>query len=421
MSIHKPRGTNDILPDQVAAWHNLEKTVQAVAGEYGYREIRTPIFEHTELFARGVGEHTDIVEKEMYTFLDRGSSSLTLRPEGTAPIVRAFVENGLYNQVLPCKVYYLGPMFRYDRPQAGRYRQFHQFGVEALGSADPLLDAEMIKMADEVCRRLGITQREMHINSLGCRGCRPAYIQKLRQHLQGRLAALCDNCRARFDRNPLRVLDCKNEACRRETADSPAPVDSLCADCAAHFAAVLNGLQALELQYVVDMRLVRGLDYYTLTAFEIMVSEIGAQSSIGGGGRYDRLVEECGGPATPGVGFAFGLERLLLAREQQAAVNAEPSGLEVFIAALAAADRIPALQLAAQLREQGISVELDFLGRSLKAQMKFAGKIGARLVVIIGGEEATRDAVVVRDMRAAKQQELQRSELAGFLVETLEQ
>lgn len=416
MLTNRPRGTNDILPGPARQWQILEKRIQQLCREYGYSEIRTPIFEHTVLFNRGVGEGTDVVEKEMYTFLDRGNTSLTLRPEGTAPIVRAYIENGLYSQPQPVKLYYLGPMFRYDRPQAGRYRQFHQFGAEVLGTRDPLLDVELIVLANSFCRRAGLRSWELHINSVGCTVCRREHRRELEAFLNSRVAELCEDCRRRARQNPLRVLDCKTEKCQQVTAGAPTTTAYLCAECEEHFTAVKRGLGEIPIKYQVNERLVRGLDYYTRTAFELMVAGIGAQNSIGGGGRYDGLVEACGGPPTPGIGFAFGMERVLLALEQQQAKPEAAAGLEVFVGTLEPEARMSALKLLIQLRNLGLAADMDYLGRSLKAQMKVAGKAGVPLVVIIGGDELTRGAVTVRDMKRGRQEEVSLSLVGQYLL-----
>lgn len=419
MLTSRPRGTNDILPGQTEKWQLLENKIHQICREYGYSELRTPIFEHTILFNRGVGENTDVVEKEMYTFLDRGKSSLTLRPEGTAPIVRAYIENGLYSQPQPCKLYYLGPMFRYDRPQAGRFRQFHQFGAEVLGTRDPLLDVEIIALANSFCRRAGLKEWELHINSVGCPECRAVHRQQLEEFLHQKRTSLCEDCQRRSQTNPLRVLDCKLEKCQGLTSGAPTPAAFLCPACEGHFEEVKRGLEEMQIKYQVNERLVRGLDYYTMTAFELMVPGIGAQNSIGGGGRYDGLVEACGGPPTPGVGFAFGMERVLLALEQQKADLALTTGLEVYVGTLETGARITAAKLLHQLRLLGMAADMDYLGRSLKAQMKLAGKNGVPLVVIVGGDELNRGAVTVRDMAKGKQEEVSLSLVGQYLLNRL--
>lgn len=412
----RPRGTNDILPGEVEKWQYLESQIRLICSEYGYTEIRTPIFEHTELFMRGVGDTTDIVEKEMYTFIDRGERSITLRPEGTASAVRAYLEDKLYAGPQPVKLYYTGPMFRYDRPQAGRFRQFHQFGVEVLGSNDPAVDAEVMAMAMDFYQRLGLQNLELHINSVGCPGCRPVLRRELQNFFRPSLENLCKNCQDRLNKNPLRILDCKETRCGEIGANAPTTIDCLCESCSEHFGQVKKHLELLDIPYVVDRRLVRGLDYYTHTAFEIIATGIGAQSSIGGGGRYNGLVETCGGSPTPGIGYALGLERIILSMEQQRVAIPSAPGPDVFVvtAGLAAADE--AFKMLFKFRFAGFSADKDYLNRSLKAQMKYAGKIGARYAVIIGEEELKRGVVLVRDMGAGEQKAVTISEVIGYLV-----
>lgn len=411
----RPRGTADILPGQVEKWRYIEEVIAQICREYGYREIRTPVFEHTELFVRGVGEDTDIVEKEMYTFRDRGDRSITLRPEGTASAVRAYLENKLYAGPQPVKLYYTGPMFRYDRPQAGRLRQFHQFGVEIFGSYHPAVDAEVMAMAMDFYGRLGLNDLELHINSVGCPDCRPVVRKKLQEFFQPVLGDLCPNCRGRFKRNPLRILDCKSDRCAELSREAPTTVDFLCPDCEAHFAQVQQFLQNLGIPYFLNNRLVRGLDYYTRTAFEIMAPGIGAQSSVGGGGRYDGLIEACGGPPTPGIGYALGLERIILALEKRGLVPAAVFGPEVFVAVLGDRAAREGFALLAKLRRAGIAADMDYQGRSLKAQMKYAGKLGVRYTVIIGEEELRRGIVVLRDMESGSQREIPVAEILTYL------
>lgn len=411
----RPRGTSDILPGEVEKWQYLEELTRQVCREYGYGEIRTPIFEHTELFHRGVGETTDIVEKEMYTFTDRGDRSITLRPEGTAAIVRAYLENKLYSLPQPVKLFLIGPMFRYDRPQAGRFRQFHQFDVEVFGSNSPAVDAEVIAMAMDIYRRIGLNNLELHINSVGCPQCRPLLRQKLQDYFRPGLQELCPNCQGRFERNPLRILDCKNQKCQELSQGAPTTLDTLCPECATHFQQVKDFLDTAGIAYQVDNRLVRGLDYYTQTAFEIMTRDIGAQSSIGGGGRYNGLIEACGGPPTPGIGFALGLERILLTAERQGITFPVSQGAKVFVATVGAEADSTAFALVQELRRQGIPAEKDYLNRSLKAQMKYAGKLAARLVVILGEEEQARGVAVVRDMQAGDQKEVPLAGITDYI------
>lgn len=404
MLTSRPRGTEDIIAPESAEWQCLENLARELGRRYGYEEIRTPIFEHTELFARSVGETSDIVSKEMYTFTDRGGRSLTLRPEGTAAVVRAFLENRLYTRPLPVKLFYIGPMFRYGRPQAGRLRQFHQFGVELLGARDPAADAEVISLAMEFYNCLGLEGLELHLNSVGCPQCRPAYRKALLAYLGPRRERLCTDCLARHERNPLRVFDCKEEGCREVLRAAPLITEYLCPGCAAHFAAVKEVLQSLEIRYQEDPYLVRGLDYYTNTAFEIMVAGIGAQSSIGGGGRYDGLVEECGGPPTPAVGFATGLERVLLSLRAQEKQLPLPKERRVFVATASEAGRAVAVSLLGRLRRAGFTADKDYLGRSLKAQMKQADRWGAVVTVILGEDELAQGTATLRHMPTGQQE-----------------
>jgi histidyl-tRNA synthetase len=406
-----PRGTRDILPEEVEKWHYLEDVIRSHCRLYGYGEIRLPLFEHTELFQRGVGETTDIVEKEMYTFLDRSGRSLSLRPEATASTVRAYLEHNLSAGPQPAKFYYLGPMFRYDRPGAGRYRQFHQFGVEAIGSADPTIDAEVIVLALDFYTKLGLENLTVELNSIGCPVCRKEYRRALVEYLNLHKTELCETCLDRLDRNPLRVLDCKEERCRTVTQQAPGFREYLCSECAGHFEKVQESLKAVRVSYTLNSSLVRGLDYYTRTVFEITWAGLGAQTALCGGGRYDGLVEECGGPPTPGVGFAMGLERLLLALEQAGVELPGRRGPEVFVAALLPEDDLAAFRLLTELRRAGIPSEKDYLKRSLKAQLKQANRLGVKHTIIVGGDEAARGNVVLRDMSSGTQEEVPAGEV----------
>lgn len=412
MEISGPRGTHDILPDESPFWQIMEKNLRQMAELYGYSEVRLPIFEHTELFERGVGDSTDIVQKEMYTFMDRGDRSLTLRPEGTASCARAFIEHRVYNQAQPTKWFYIGPMFRYDRPQAGRYRQFHQFGLEVFGSRDPNVDAEVIALLVRMVQRLGIREARLHLNTVGCPDCRPLYRERMLQYMAPFAGELCNDCRQRMDKNPLRVLDCKNSRCREVVKDVPTINSYLCDRCGQHFEQVRSMLAAYKVDYVIDSRLVRGLDYYTNTAFELLVPDLGAQAAVGGGGRYDGLIEECGGPPTPGIGFAIGLERLLLAaRKQDPGIWKRPPMMEVFVAVADREYDTQACLLLDRLRRSGIKADKDYMDRSLKAQMKYAGKSEARIVVVIGEEEIRNDSYVLRDMMHKEQQKVPSSQI----------
>jgi len=419
MLTNRPRGTSDILPGQVEKWQFIEKTMRSVCKEYNFEEIRTPIFEHTELFVRGVGEDTDIVEKEMYTFQDRGERSITLRPEGTAPVVRAYLENNLNAKPQPVKLYYMGPMFRYDRPQAGRYRQFHQMGVEVFGSHHPAVDAEVLAMAMDFYARIGLTNMELHLNSVGCPQCRPQLRKELQEFFRPRLDELCPNCRGRFDRNPLRIIDCKNAKCQELGMGAPTTIDCLCPDCRQHFDTVCNYLEVLNVPYIIDHKLVRGLDYYTHTAFEIMAPGIGAQSSVGGGGRYNGLIEACGGPSIPGIGYALGMERIILAMEKQGIEVESSPGPDVFVAVLNPEDKEKAFEILFTLRREGISADQDYQNRSLKAQMKYASKIKAGYTLLLGGEELERGAAVLREMVTGKQEEIPLKEIIARIKQKL--
>ena len=415
MAITAPRGTQDFLPEQTADWQILEAKIRHICSLYGFGEIRTPLFESTELFLRGIGETTDVVTKEMYTFTDRGGRSMTLRPENTASVVRAFLEHKLYGEPKVHKFYYMGPMFRHDRPQAGRYRQFNQFGVEEIGSKDPAVDAEIIAMAFQLFRELGLTDLVLHLNSVGCPKCRPVYRQKLLDFFADKKDQLCDDCKARLEKNPLRVLDCKEESCRKAAIGVPELTDNLCDDCKEHFAKVQEYLTAVGIPFVLDSRLVRGLDYYTNTAFEIMYAPLGAQSTVCGGGRYDGLIEEVGGPSTPGIGFAIGMERLLLTLKEQGLLPPVPRNRPVFIVALGDQAKTEAFRLQQQLRENDIYAEIDLMGRSMKGQMKSANKLDADFTVIIGEEELASGQAQVRNMETKEQVSVPLEGIAAYM------
>ncbi len=408
-----PKGTKDMLPQDAYKWHYVESKAREVASLFGFREIRTPMFEHTELFTRGVGETTDIVTKEMYTFLDKGGRSMTLRPEGTAGVARAFIENGLAQQTLPMKAYYLASVFRYERPQNGRLREHHQFGVELYGSESPSADAEVIALADAFLRSVGLSSLTLNINSIGCRECRAKYNAALKEYIGANLAGMCAQCRDRFDRNPLRILDCKEEKCRIITAGAPKITDFLCEDCRAHFEGVQKQLSRQGIAFSVNPSIVRGLDYYTRTVFEFVSEDIGAQGTVCGGGRYNHLVEEVGGKPTPAVGFGLGLERLIMVLENTDALKAQPERTDVYLAALGdrAAEYVPVL--AASLRAEGVKTEFDLMGRGLKAQMKYADKCGARFTVVIGDNELDRGAAALKDMASGESEECAFKDIAA--------
>ena len=409
------KGTHDILPEEVYKWDYMEGVIRDVCARYGYKEIRTPIIEATELFQRGIGDTTDVVTKEMYTFTDRGNRSVTLRPENTASAVRAYLEHKMYGDQQVHKMFYIGSMFRYDRPQAGRYREFHQFGLEVLGASSPLADAEVIAMACEIFHKLGLRDLDLHLNSIGDKNCRPAYRQKLIEFFEGKKDQLCDDCRERLYKNPLRILDCKEEGCKKASVGAPEITDYLCDDCHAKFEAVKHYLDGLGISYTVDPRLVRGLDYYTNTAFEIQYSPLGAQSAVCGGGRYDGLVEEIGGPSTPGIGFAIGLERLLLALEMQNLIPAPKSQKRVYIAALGEDAVAEGFKIQEELRGLGVLTDMDLQGRSLKGQMKQAGKLDSQFTVIIGSNELEKGAAAVKNMADGTQEDIPFAEVAGYI------
>ncbi len=406
-----PKGTFDIIyPDS----ENLEMILR-IGYEtlilHGYRRISTPIFENTQVFVRGIGEDTDIVTKQMYTFEDRGGESLTLRPEGTAPVIRAYLERSLHSSGVPQKLFYFGPMFRRERPQAGRYRQFHQLGAEAIGSDDPAIDSEIISIPDAYFRKLGLKKYRVIVNSIGCVNCRKPYVTFLREFLEKVDAELCDDCRKRSQKNPLRVFDCKEETCARAISEAPVISDYLCDGCRTHFHSVLGMLDALGVGHEIEPRLVRGLDYYTRTAFEFIFEGLGAQNAVCGGGRYDYLVEALGGPPTSGVGFSIGIERLLRAIDLEGIKPVKLPRLDVFVAAVEGTPREAVLRTLSILRSASLSADTDFMGRSLKAQMRHANRLGARFVVIVGGEEFERGEVVLRDLDSSKQCTLKNNEL----------
>lgn len=399
--INIPKGTKDVLPQDSYKWQYVESVAREVATLFNLKEIRTPTFEHTELFNRGVGETTDVVTKEMYTFKDKGDRSITLKPEGTAGVGRSYIENGLGNAVLPAKMYYIIPAFRYERPQAGRLREFHQFGVEVYGSSNAQTDAETILIADTLLKKLGL-QVKLCINSIGCPACRAAYNQALKNYFEPHLGALCNDCRTRFEKNPLRLLDCKEEGCKAVNKDAPQILDYLCEECSAHFEEVKSCLDLAGVAYEIDPRIVRGLDYYTRTVFEFVSTSIGAQGTVCGGGRYDGLIEQLGGKPTPAVGFAAGIERLLMVMEQSGVKIPEPMKPTVYLAGMDKDCRKKAFELASLLREHGVIAEIDLMERSLKAQFKYADKLGAKYVAVIGGNELAEGRANVKFMETGE-------------------
>lgn len=395
--IYIPKGTKDVLPQDAYKWQYVEGMARDVAKLFNLKEIRTPTFEHTELFQRGVGDTTDIVTKEMYTFKDKGDRSITLKPEGTAGAVRAFIENGLAGGVLPAKMYYITPAFRYERPQAGRLREFHQFGVEIFGAASAQTDAEAILMADTLLKKLGLNVA-LKLNSIGCKTCRAAYNKALKDFFAPYLDGLCHDCKTRYEKNPLRLLDCKEEGCKKINADAPTILEYLCDDCAAHFEEVKTCLDLSGIAYEIDSRIVRGLDYYTRTVFEFVSTSIGAQGTVCAGGRYDGLIEELGGKAMPAVGFAAGIERLLIVMEQTGVEIPKEAKPVVYLAGMDKDCRQKAFEIATALRKAGIFAEIDHMERSIKAQFKYADKVGAQYVAVIGGNELAEGKANVKRM-----------------------
>ena len=406
MLTNAPRGTKDILPDTVGDWLYIEKEIRDLCKRFGYQEIRTPVFEHTELFQRGIGEGTDVVDKEMYTFTDRGGRSVTLRPENTASAVRAYLQNKLYAEADLVKLFYIGSMFRYDRPQAGRLREFHQFGIEALGESNPAVDAEVILLAIKLLEGLGLKELELSINSVGCPECRSQYRTMLQDFFRDKLEDLCEDCKSRFDRSPLRILDCKKDSDKPYMADAPKITDCLCEECSSHFEALKQHLAKAGVGFKHDPRLVRGLDYYTKTAFEIKYPPLGAQSAVAGGGRYDGLIEEMGGNHTPAVGFATGLERLLLALENQNLLPDKNRSVDAYVVALGEKAQAEAFKLVMDLRDAGLSAAIDYAGRSMKAQMKQANKLNAKYAVILGDDEIAEGAALIRSMADSSQEKV---------------
>lgn len=412
--IQKPRGTIDIMPEEMPYWYKIEETAREVSALYGFSELRFPTFENTELFSRGVGGTTDVVQKEMYTFTDRENRSLTLRPEGTACAARAVIENGRCSDAMPLRLFYLINCFRYEKPQAGRSREFFQYGAELFGSDSAAADAVMIALARAVIEGIGITDAELHINSIGCPNCRPAYHEKLRQFFAANEDKLCPTCRERLQTNPLRILDCKNEECRNLCIGAPKMIDCLCGECGAHFESLKSFLAASGISYSVDTAIVRGLDYYTRTVFEFISDKIGAQSTICGGGRYDGLIKELGGPALPGIGFAMGITRLILAMKACGVRLEGGAKPKLYIAPMGAAAQNAALGLTAKLRAGGVYAECDIVGRSLKAQMKYADKLGAEYTLIIGDTEIQSGKAILKNMKSGGQSEADVSD-AGAL------
>ncbi|MGQ9554775.1 MAG: histidine--tRNA ligase [Anaerolineae bacterium] len=412
-----PRGTQDILPEAQPYWEFIYRTAAKVSRHYGYQRIDVPIFEETALFVRGVGEGTDIVEKEMYSFRDKGDNDLTLRPEFTAGVMRAYIEHGLYTWPQPVKLYSLGPLFRYERPQAGRYRQLHQFNIEAIGEQDPLVDAEVMSLMWRFFQELGFQNLQFQLNNIGCPQCRPSYLDALSQYYRQQEQIICADCRRRLERNPLRLLDCKVATCQPLIEEAPHSADYLCAECAQHFASLLFYLEALGRPYVINHKLVRGLDYYTKTVFEVWAEGIGAQNAICGGGRYDGLAEQLGAKHTPGLGVAAGLERLVMLLQQQGIPVARPEGPTAFFVYLGEEAKVTALRLMEEARHQGVVADCTFGDRSMKAQLKAADRARAKWAVIVAEEELRKSTATLRSLEAASQTEVPLENLVPWLKE----
>lgn len=413
------KGTQDLLPADSYKNQFIESTMLDIASKFGFREVRTPVFEHTELFQRGVGETTDVVQKEMYTFNDKGERSITLRPEGTAGAVRAFLEHGLFNEALPSKMCYLTSCYRYEKPQAGRLREFHQFGVEVFGAGAPAADAEVISVANEIFAFLGVQNLKLEINSIGCPECRKNYHNALKEYFESKKENLCGTCLERLEKNPMRILDCKSPVCQEITKDAPVILDYVCDECSAHFESVKKYLDVMNIEYTVNPKIVRGLDYYSRTVFEFVSTEIGAQGTVCGGGRYDGLVEELGGPHTPALGFGMGIERLLLLLKAQNIEIPEPSSCDLYIAPMGDAASLEAMKIVSELRANGVSAQTDVVGRSLKAQMKFADKIGAKYTMVLGDNEIAEGKAKIKNMATGEASDAELADLGENFMEFL--
>ena len=411
-----PRGTKDITPKESYKWNYVENKFREICGLYGYEEMRTPIFEHTELFKRSVGDTTDVVQKEMYSFEDKGGRDITLKPEGTAGVIRAFIENKLSSDSQPTKMLYIIPCFRYERPQAGRQRQFHQFGVEAVGSDNPSLDAEVIALAVQFFNEVGLKDLAVSINSVGCPTCRAKYNELLKSYLDAKSDVLCSTCLERKDKNPMRVIDCKNPNCQENLQDVPFMIDHICDDCKDHFEKLQKYLKEMDVNFIVDKTIVRGLDYYKKTAFEIISNDIGSQSTVCGGGRYDGLVEQLGGPkGTSGIGFALGAERLLLTMENNNIEIENPQSTDIYIVTIGDEAKTKSFKLLKDLRYNHISADSDHLDRSVKAQFKYSDKINAKFTIVIGEDELANDSATLKNMQTSEQITVKLSELVGEL------
>ena len=411
-----PRGTKDITPKDAYKWNYVENKFREICSLFGYEEMRTPVFEHTELFKRSVGDTTDIVQKEMYSFTDKGGRDITLKPEGKAGVVRAYIENKLYADTQPTKLFYITPCFRYERPQAGRQRQFHQFGIEALGSDKPSLDAEVIALAVQFFTEVGLKDLAVSINSVGCPTCRAEYNARLKEYLDKKSDVLCETCLERKDKNPMRVIDCKNPTCKENLNDIPFMVDHICDDCKDHFEKLQTYLKEMDINFVVDKTIVRGLDYYKKTAFEIISNDIGSQSTVCGGGRYDGLVEQLGGPkGVSGIGFALGAERLLLTMENNNIEIENPYATDIFIVTIGDEAKTKSFKLLKDLRTNHISAENDHLDRSVKAQFKYSDKINAKFTIVIGDDELANDTATLKNMSTSEQTTIKLSEIVQEL------
>lgn len=415
MAIKAPKGTKDVMPKDSYKWRYIEKEWAKICSEYGFEEMRTPTFESTELFARGVGDTTDIVQKEMYTFEDMGHRSITLKPEGTSPAVRAFIESNQYAETQPTKYYYNTPCFRYEKPQAGRLREFHQFGIENLGTPDMLADSEVISLASDFLGRMGIKDIELHISSVGCRECRPKHRAALQDFLKPKYDELCETCKGRFDKNPMRILDCKSPVCQELVKGAPMVIDYLCDDCKTALDELKSHLDAMGIEYVVDPSIVRGLDYYTKTAFEFITTKIGAQGTVCGGGRYDHLIEEIGGPDMPGIGFGLGKERLLLLMEAEGSDFGGETHPELFVAYVGDEAKMYSVGLVHELRKKGIRTVLDTRARNLKGQLKYANKLGAAYTVVIGEDEIASGNLTIKNMDTSEQTKVAREDLTTII------
>ena len=413
------KGTRDILPDDSYKWQEVEKFMLETSRLYGFKEIRVPVFEHTEVFNRSVGDTTDVVQKEMYTFDDKGGRSITLRPELTAGVVRSAIEKGLVNGALPLKVCYIGGCYRYEKPQAGRLREFHQFGVECFGAGEPAADAEVISLAKSVLNGLGVSKLSLQINSIGCPECRKKYHAALKEFFEAQKDNLCETCKDRLDRNPMRILDCKSPVCSEIAKNAPVMVDFLCDDCAAHFEGVKAHLNAMGIAYTVNPHIVRGLDYYTRTVFEFVSNSIGAQGTVCGGGRYDGLVSQMGGPAVPALGFGMGIERLMLVLESEGVTLPEPKTCDLFISVVGNAAAVKASELCTKLRAEGFCAQSEISGRGLKAQMRFANKIGAKFLVVLGDDELNNNKAILKDMSNSETKEIDLDKLVEALYDAL--